>query len=117
MLQIPTYNLFSLLTRRYHNFRVCSFYFSGTQNFVDFHQAVNWLASQRSIKPIGPMIPSFYLDKQLEDDKEYGLSLFNPNPDGCHEWLDSKETGSVVYVSLEAWLHLERSKWQKLLGA
>ncbi|KAL3568542.1 hypothetical protein D5086_031193 [Populus alba] len=53
-------------------FKVCSFYFSGTQNFVDFHQAVNWLASQRSIKPIGPMIPSFYLDKQLEDDKEYG---------------------------------------------
>ena len=80
-------------------FKVCSFYFSGTQNFVDFHQAVNWLASQRSIKPIGPMIPSFYLDKQLEDDKEYGLSLFNPNPDGCNEWLDSKETGLVVYVS------------------
>ncbi|KAJ6932120.1 hypothetical protein NC651_007738 [Populus alba x Populus x berolinensis] len=35
------------------------------------------------------MIPSFYLDKQLEDDKEYGLRLFNPNPDGCNEWLDS----------------------------
>jgi pathogen-inducible salicylic acid glucosyltransferase len=45
------------------------------------------------------MIPSFYLDKQLEDDKEYGRSLFKPNPDGCNEWLDSKETGSVVYVS------------------
>ncbi|KAJ6377660.1 hypothetical protein OIU78_027983 [Salix suchowensis] len=59
-------------------------------------EAVNWLASQRSIKPIGPMIPSFYLDKQLEDDKEYGLSLFKPNPDGCIEWLDSKETGSVA---------------------
>jgi len=57
------------------------------------------LASQRSIKPIGPLIPSFYLDRQLEDDKEYGLSLFNPNSDGCMEWLDSKETGSVVYVS------------------
>jgi len=99
MLQIPTYNLFFLLKRHYHIFKVCSFYFSSTQNFVDFYQAVNWLASQRSIKPIGPMIPSFYLDKQLEDDKEYGLSLFKPNPDGCNEWLDSKETGSVVYVS------------------
>jgi hypothetical protein len=61
MLQIPTYNLFSLLTRRYHIFKVCSFYFSGTQNFVDFHQAVNWLASQRSIKPIGPMIDPIIL--------------------------------------------------------
>lgn len=57
------------------------------------------MASRRSIRPIGPMIPSFYLDKQLEDDREYGLSLFKPDPDGCNEWLDSKETASVVYVS------------------
>jgi len=71
----------------------------GTKSFADFHQAVNWLASQRSIKPIGPTIPSVYLDRQLEDDREYGLSLFKPNLDGCKEWLDSKETGSVVYVS------------------
>ncbi|CAK7322792.1 unnamed protein product [Dovyalis caffra] len=49
--------------------------------------------------PIGPMIPSVYLDKQLEDDKEYGLSLFKPDLGGCMDWLDSKETGSVVYVS------------------
>jgi pathogen-inducible salicylic acid glucosyltransferase len=71
----------------------------GPKRFADFHQAVNWLASQRSIKPIGPTIPSVYLDRQLEDDREYGLSLFKPNLDGCKEWLDSKETGSVVYVS------------------
>jgi pathogen-inducible salicylic acid glucosyltransferase len=45
------------------------------------------------------MIPSVYLDRQLEDDTEYGLSLFKPALDGCMEWLDSKETGSVVYVS------------------
>ncbi|KAH8484238.1 hypothetical protein H0E87_028609 [Populus deltoides] len=62
-------------------------------------EVVNCLASQRSIKPIGPMIPSVYLDRQLEDDTEYGLSLFKPALDGCMEWLDSKETGSVVYVS------------------
>jgi hypothetical protein len=45
------------------------------------------------------------------------ISLFNPNPDGFDEYLDSKETGSVVYVSFESMAALERSKWQKLLGA
>ncbi|KAL3598071.1 hypothetical protein D5086_005989 [Populus alba] len=67
-------------------FKVCSFYFSGTQNFVDFHQAVNWLASQRSIKPIGPMIPSFYLDKQLEDDKEYEIAWGLKRSACCFLW-------------------------------
>ena len=70
--------------------------------FCWFPSGGNWLASQRSIKPIWPLIPSFYLDKQLDDDKEYGRSLFKPNPDGCNEWLDSKETGSVVYVSFRS---------------
>jgi len=72
------------------------------------------LASQRSIKPIGPLIPSFYLDEQLEDDKEYGLSLFNPNPDGCKEWLDSKGTGSVVYVSFGGMAALEEEQMEEI---
>ncbi|KAH8510465.1 hypothetical protein H0E87_008139 [Populus deltoides] len=83
---------------QFSNFREADWIFVNTFSTLE-EEAVNWLASQRSIKPIGPMIPSFYLDKQLEDDKEYGPSLFKPNLDGCMEWLDSKESGSVVYVS------------------
>nr|XP_034928410.1 UDP-glycosyltransferase 74E1-like [Populus alba] len=83
---------------QFSNFREADWIFVNTFTTLE-EEAVNWLASQRSIKPIGPLIPSFYLDRQLEDDKEYGPSLFKPNPDGCNEWLDSKETGSVVYVS------------------
>ena len=88
--------------------------FAALKSPADFYQAVNWLASQRSIKPIGPMIPSFYLDKQLEDDREYGPSLFKPNLDGCMEWLDSKETGSVVYVSFGSMTALGEEQMEEI---
>ena len=45
------------------------------------------------------MIPSMFLDKRLGDDKDSGLNLIKPNSDVCMKWLDSKEPGSVVYVS------------------
>ena len=57
------------------------------------------MASQWPFKTIGPAIPSMYLDKRLEDDKEYGLNLFKPVMDICMKWLDTKEIGSVVYIS------------------
>jgi len=57
------------------------------------------MASKWPIKLIGPTIPSMFLDKRLVDDKDYGLSLFKPNSETCMKWLDSKEPGSVVYVS------------------
>uniref|UniRef100_A0A6N2MMR5 Glycosyltransferase N-terminal domain-containing protein n=1 Tax=Salix viminalis TaxID=40686 RepID=A0A6N2MMR5_SALVM len=91
-------SLLNQVVGQFSNFKDADWIFVNTFNTLE-EEAVNWLASQRSIKPIGPMIPSFYLDRQLEDDKEYGPSLFKPNLDGCNEWLDSKETGSVVYVS------------------
>ncbi|KAG5246588.1 glucosyltransferase family protein [Salix suchowensis] len=91
-------SLLTLFVDQFSNFREADWIFLNTSNTLE-EEVVNWLASQRSIKTIGPMIPSFYLDKQLEEDKEFGLSLFKSNLDGCMEWLDSKETGSVVYVS------------------
>ncbi|KAG5242219.1 glucosyltransferase family protein [Salix suchowensis] len=91
-------SLLNQVVGQFSNFKDADWIFVNTFNTLE-EEAVNWLASQRSIKPIGPMIPSFYLDRQLEDDKEYGPSLFKPNLDGCNEWLDSKETASVVYVS------------------
>lgn len=57
------------------------------------------MESKWEIKPIGPTIPSILLDKRLENDKDYGLSLFKPNSETCIEWLDSKQPRSVIYVS------------------
>ncbi|XVE80833.1 hypothetical protein DITRI_Ditri15bG0012100 [Diplodiscus trichospermus] len=57
------------------------------------------MATKWPIKTIGPTIPSMYLDKRLKGDNDYGLHLFKPDSDLCIKWLDSKQTGSVVYVS------------------
>ncbi|XP_044498484.1 mogroside IE synthase-like [Mangifera indica] len=62
-------------------------------------EVVNFMASKCPIKTIGPTIPSFYLDKRLKNDNDYGLSLFKPKTETCKTWLDSKEISSVVYVS------------------
>ncbi|GAV67133.1 UDPGT domain-containing protein, partial [Cephalotus follicularis] len=68
-------------------------------SFYKLEEVVKWMASLWPIKNIGPVIPSMYLDKRLEDDKDYGLSLFKPNIDGCLKWLDAREVGSVIYIS------------------
>lgn len=65
------------------------------------------MSSQWRIKNIGPTVPSMFLDKRLEDDKDYGLSLFKPDADTCLTWLDSKQPGSVVYVSFGSLASLE----------
>ncbi|KAI3881216.1 hypothetical protein MKX03_015921 [Papaver bracteatum] len=63
-------------------------------------EAVKWMAKQSHTRmtTIGPTLPSFYLDKRLED-TDYGLHLFPPNSDACMKWLETKEVASVVYVS------------------
>uniref|UniRef100_A0A2N9FKN0 UDP-glycosyltransferases domain-containing protein n=1 Tax=Fagus sylvatica TaxID=28930 RepID=A0A2N9FKN0_FAGSY len=75
---------------------------------------VNWMTSQWPIKTIGPAIPSTYQDERLEDDKEYGLNLFNPNVDICMKWLDSKETGPVVYTSFGSLAALGEEQMEEL---
>lgn len=57
------------------------------------------MTSEFPLLTIGPTIPSMYLDKRLKDDKDYGISLFKPEIEASTKWLDSKEPGSVVYIS------------------
>jgi pathogen-inducible salicylic acid glucosyltransferase len=72
------------------------------------------MASRWPVKTIGPTIPSIYLDKRLEDDKEYGLNLFKPNVDACMKWLDTKEIGSVVYASFGSVAALGEEQMEEL---
>ena len=82
--------------------------------FGEFHQVVSWISSQWPIKNIGPTIPSMYLDKRLKDDKNYDLSLFKPSVDACMKWLDSKDTGTVVYVSFGSMAALGEEQMEEL---
>lgn len=52
-----------------------------------------------SVAMIGPMVPSAYLDQQIEGDTVYGASLWKPTNDECLGWLETKPPKSVVYIS------------------
>ncbi|XP_057975600.1 mogroside IE synthase-like [Malania oleifera] len=62
-------------------------------------EVVKWMANLWPVMTIGPTVPSIYLDKRVKDDENYGFNLYKPNNDACIKWLNTKETGSVVYVS------------------
>ncbi|KAF8014056.1 hypothetical protein BT93_H0022 [Corymbia citriodora subsp. variegata] len=84
-------------------------------SFADLEEeAVKWMGNQWSIMTIGPTIPSVYLDKRLEDDKDYGLSLFKPEAEACLKWLDSKPPKSVLYVSFGSLASLGEDQMEEL---
>ncbi|KAK4566226.1 hypothetical protein RGQ29_002456 [Quercus rubra] len=88
----------NLVVNQFSNFHEANWLLCNTFDKLE-DEVINWMASQWPFKTIGPAIPSMYLDKRLEDDKEYGLNLFKPVMDICMKWLDTKEIGSVVYIS------------------
>ncbi|XP_056684908.1 UDP-glycosyltransferase 74G1 [Spinacia oleracea] len=61
-----------------------------------------------------PTVPSYYLDKRLEHDKDYGLQLLNPNTTLCNNWLDSKPKDSVIYVSFGSAAELTEEQFKEL---
>lgn len=72
------------------------------------------MGRQYSITPIGPTIPSTYMDKRVKDNKDYGLSLFKPDTESCMDWLDSRETCSVVYVSFGSLFILKEKQIEEI---
>ncbi|XP_058205765.1 UDP-glycosyltransferase 74G1-like [Rhododendron vialii] len=84
--------------------------------FYDLEEeVVDWMAKQwRMIRTIGPTIPSMYLDKQLPDDREYGLSLFKPKSTECMNWLNTKPANSVIYISFGSMAELETEQFEEI---
>ncbi|PON75154.1 UDP-glucuronosyl/UDP-glucosyltransferase [Parasponia andersonii] len=66
------------------------------------------------IRAVGPTVPSMYLDKRLENDKDYSIYLWKPNNDTCISWLNDKSLGSIVYVSFGSLSALEAEQMRKL---
>ncbi|GKU97872.1 hypothetical protein SLEP1_g10950 [Rubroshorea leprosula] len=61
-------------------------------------EEADYLSNLWPLRTIGPTIPSTFLDKQIEEDKDYGFSIFRPNINALN-WLKHRPKGSVIYVS------------------
>lgn len=72
------------------------------------------MAKLWKVGTIGPTLPSMYLDKRLEDDKDYGISRFKPKTSVCMSWLNDKPSGSVVYVSFGSISALNQDQMEEL---
>lgn len=66
------------------------------------------------LKTVGPSLPSMFLDKRLQDDQDYGLSLLDPNTEACTKWLDEKPKESVVYVSFGSMAGLSEEQTEEV---
>nr|GLL47787.1 UDP-glycosyltransferase 74E2-like isoform X3 [Ipomoea trifida] len=53
-------------------------------------QVVKWMANRWSVKTVGPLVPILHKDR---------LDLFELDSGSCIQWLDIRESKSVVYVS------------------
>ncbi|KAM3702232.1 hypothetical protein ACJW31_04G010200 [Castanea mollissima] len=106
-------SLLRVCLEMYHNLHEVNWVFCNSFDKLE-EEVVSWISSQWPIKNIGPTIPSMYLDKRLKDDKNYNLSLFKPSVDACMKWLDSKDTGTVVYVSFGSLAALGEEQMEEL---
>lgn len=65
-------------------------------------------------KLIGPMVPSAYLDERIKGDRGYGSSLWKPLSEECNEWLETKRSQSVVYISFGSMVSLQDEEMQEI---
>ncbi|XP_059630865.1 UDP-glycosyltransferase 74E2-like [Cornus florida] len=106
--------LLTIVLDQFSNFHKADWLLFNTFDKLE-REVVNWMSSRwPMIKTVGPTIPSMYLDKRLEDDRDYGLNLFKPDAEACMKWLESKESRSVVYVSFGSLANLGELQMEEL---
>ncbi|KAF6174152.1 hypothetical protein GIB67_033684 [Kingdonia uniflora] len=75
-------------------------------------EAVSWMKQQfPHVKTIGP---SIYLDKQNKCDKDHSISLFKPSENSYMEWLNTRESESVIYMSFGSVVPLSKEQMEEL---
>ncbi|KAG2675795.1 hypothetical protein I3760_12G023100 [Carya illinoinensis] len=65
---------------------------------------------------IGPMVPSAYLDQQINGDRTYGASLWELSSDQCLRWLETQLPKSVVYVSFGSMADITSQQAEEIAG-
>ncbi|XP_061373047.1 phloretin 4'-O-glucosyltransferase-like [Gastrolobium bilobum] len=66
--------------------------------------------------PIGPLIPSAFLDGKDANDTSFGGDIFHSS-NGYIEWLDSKAVSSVIYVSFGSFCVLSKIQMEEIARA
>ncbi|XWS09462.1 hypothetical protein CRYUN_Cryun40dG0086600 [Craigia yunnanensis] len=77
-------------------------------------EAVDAMSKVYPLLTIGPTVPSMYLDKRVENDRSYGLDLFNFNSSITTNWLSTKPTRSVIYVSFGSVTSLSNNQMEEI---
>ncbi|KAG2672695.1 hypothetical protein I3760_13G054800 [Carya illinoinensis] len=106
-------DIFDMLVGQFSNVEKADWVLCNTIYELE-QEAVDWMSKIMPMRTVGPTIPSMFLDKRLEDDKDYGLSIFKPNTDAWVKWLNDRPKGSVVYVSFGSMAILEVEQMQEL---
>lgn len=104
---------FDIIVNQFYNIDKVDWIIANT--FYELEQeGVDWLVKFWPLKTIGPTVPSMFLDKRLQDDKDYGISIYNQNTEACIKWLHDKPKGSVVYVSFGSMAGLSEEQTEEL---
>ncbi|KAK0588146.1 hypothetical protein LWI29_035009 [Acer saccharum] len=63
------------------------------------YKYVDWMSKLWKVSTIGPTLPSMYLDKRIENNKDYSINIYEPKTSACMSWLNDKPIGLVIYVA------------------
>ncbi|KAK4412724.1 UDP-glycosyltransferase 74E2 [Sesamum alatum] len=107
---------FEMVRNQFQNIDKADWIFVNTFHKLE-EEVINYMSRTWRVKAIGPTIPSMYLDKRLQDDKEYGLNVFNPTTNVCTNWLSQKQPKSVIYISFGSLAQLSIEQTQELARA
>ncbi|KAK4270082.1 hypothetical protein QN277_023164 [Acacia crassicarpa] len=113
-LQYGMYSMFwDLLVDPFNNIGKADWVLSNTVYELE-PEVVDWMKKMWPVKTIGPTVPSMFLDKRIQDDQDYGISMFKPNNDLCMNWLHHKPKASVVYVSFGSLSNLNEDQIEEI---
>eukprot|EP00258_Populus_trichocarpa_P011598 XP_002320558.1 UDP-glycosyltransferase 74G1 [Populus trichocarpa] len=106
-------DFFDMLLDQFSNIDRADWVFCNSFYMLE-REVADWFAKLWPFRSIGPTIPSMYLDKQLENDRDYGFSFFMQNNDVCMNWLNDRAKGSVVHVSFGSLVDLKAEQMEEL---
>ncbi|CAN1223547.1 UDP-glycosyltransferase 74E1 [Linum perenne] len=109
-----------LLSRQFSTVKDADWVFCNTFSGLEGQKALEYMESRFKFKAVGPTIPSIYLSAGNTQTEDYGMSMFKTKPEEAHyiiDWLDSKEVGSVVYVSFGSLAMLSLKQTEEIAAA